>query len=159
VNFTATATSNPPAGSSVIYDDQLRSAWTSKKGRASVTLTATNPVAQGQKSISFQVTGIDGYVEFSGAGLSVAGKSSVKFSIHGGAQGGQQLRVRSIVNGVKQESSLNLTQYGGSPVANGWKEYTIPLADLAATSGSLTGIKFFAGKKQKKAYIDYIRVE
>ena len=157
VNFTAT--SNPPTGSSVIYDDQLRSAWTSKRGRASVTLTATNPVAQGQKSISFQVTGIDGYVELSGTGLSVAGKSSVKFSIHGGAKGGQQLRVRSIVDGVKQESSLNLTQYGGSPVANGWKEYTIPLADLAATSGSLTGIKFFAGKKQNKAYIDYIRVE
>lgn len=158
VNFTATAT-NPSGGSSVIYDDQLRSSWTSKKGRASVTLTATNPVAQGQKSISLQVTGIDGYVELSGTGLPVAGKSAVKFSIHGGTKGGQQLRVRSIVDGVRQDNSLNLSQYGGLPVANGWKEYTIPLADLKATSGSLTGIKFFAGKKQQKAYIDYIRVE
>lgn len=158
VNFTATAATNPSTGS-VIYDDQLRSAWTSKKARASVTLTATNPVAQGQKSISLQVTGTDGYVELSGAGLPVAGKTSVKFSIHGGKKGGQQLRVRSIVDGVKQDNSLNLSQYGGLPVANGWKEYTIPLADLQATSGNLTGIKFFAGTKQQKAYLDFIRVE
>jgi parallel beta-helix repeat protein len=160
VNFTATASGgNPSTGGSVIYDDQLRTSWTSKKGRASVTLAATNPVAQGRKSIALTVTGTDGYVELSGTGLPVSGKSAVKFSIHGGKKGGQQLRVRSIVDGVKQENSLNLSQYGGLPVANGWKEYTIPLADLKATSGSLTGIKFFAGNKQKKAYIDFIRVE
>lgn len=159
VNFTATASAPSGGDGTVIYDDALRNAWRSRKGRAKVTLSATSPVAQGRKSIALTVKGTDGYVEFAGDGIPVAGKRHLKFSIHGGKKGGQQLRVRSIVNGVKQENSLNLSQYGGLPVKNGWKEYTIPLADLQATNGTLTGVKFFAGKKQKKAYIDYIRVE
>jgi hypothetical protein len=158
VDFTATVTV-PPTGAEVIYGDNLRSGWTSKKGRAKVTLTATSPVAQGTKAISLLVSGVDGYAELSGAGIAVSGKSYVKFSIHGGSNGGQRLRVRAHVNGERLPTSLNLSSYGGLPTANGWREYTIPLTDLGATSGNLTGVVFFAGQKEKRAYIDFIRVE
>jgi hypothetical protein len=160
VNFTASTVgggSNPSG--SIIYDDAIRNSWTQRKSRSKVSLAATNPVAEGQKSISLVVTGVDGYVDLSGDGLSVAGKQYLKFSIHGGAKGGQALRVRSFVNGVKQTNSLNLSLYGGLPVANGWKHYTIPLADLDATSGLLTGVRFFAGSKQARSFIDYVRME
>jgi hypothetical protein len=160
VNFTATLISGGgDATGLIIYDDTLRNSWNRKKLKSQVSLAATSPVAQGQKSISLVVTGVDGFVELTGAGVPVAGKQFLKFSIHGGSKGGQALRLRSIVDGVKQDNSLNLSQYGGPPVANGWKHYSIPLADLKATAGSLTGVKFFAGVKQAKLYIDYIRVE
>lgn len=159
VNFTATAISSGGDTGSIIYDDALRNTWRRGKKKSQVSLAATNPVAEGKKSISLVVTGVDGFVELTGTGVSVAGKQHLKFSIHGGAKGGQALRIRSIVGGVKQDTSLNLSQYGGLPVAKGWKHYTIPLADLKATSGTLTGVKFFAGSKQAKLYIDFIRVE
>jgi len=162
VNFTATATGGGGGGGStgsLIYDDVVRNSWVRTRKRAEVSLVATDPVAEGQKSISLLVKGTDGFVQLSGPGISVAGKKYLKFSIHGGAKGGQALRIRSLVNGAKQVNSLNLSLYGGLPEANAWKHYTIPLSDLSATSGSLTGVKFFAGTKQAKAYIDYIRVE
>jgi hypothetical protein len=116
-------------------------------------------VKQGTKAISLQVNGKDGSTQLSGAGIPVTGKGYLKFTVHGGTSGGQRLRVRAYVNGIKQSRSLNLSSYGGLPTSNNWKEYNIPLSDLGATTGNLTGVVFFAGQKEKRAYIDYIRVE
>lgn len=150
----------PPTGTAtVLYADALVSGWTATSSKAQYNLAATSPVNTGSRSVALTITGTDGFLRIAGAGVSVSGKSYLKLAVHGGATGGQQLRIRSIVNGVQQSNSLNLRSYGALPVANGWVEYAIPLADLKAAQGTLTGLKLFAGQAEKLAYLDNIRLE
>lgn len=159
VDFTGQATP-PPAGSAdVVYADSLRAGWTSKSTRAQYSLNSVSPVAQGSSAVSLTVKGKDGSLLLSGAGITVNGKSAVKLLVHGGAKGGQALRLRALVDGKQSKVSINLQNYGGLPRAGQWTEYSVPLADLQAGSGSLTGVKIFAGKKQAQAFLDNIRVE
>ena len=55
---------------------------------------------------------------------------------------------------------LSLANYGGYPVASGWKVYTIPLADLKATNVSLGSIVIhtWTGSAQPAVYIDDIQL-
>lgn len=148
----------PPSASAVIYDDALQGGWTAQAWRAAVSLTATNPVSQGARSIALLIKGRDGNLVLQGNALSASGKTHLKFRLHGGTSGNQALRVRAIVNGVQQQS-VNLWSYGGRPKKGEWVECSVPLADLGAAGANLTGLKFSAGQAQKKAFIDYIRLE
>jgi hypothetical protein len=148
----------PTTTSSVIYDDKLQGGWTSQQTKAAATLSNTTPVEQGSASIGVTITGTNGFLLLSGSAISTTGKTALKFWLHGGKKGNQQLRVRAFVGGVQQDS-VNLWNYGGHPKSGQWVEVTVPLADLGAAGGQLTGLKFTAGNAQDRAYLDYIRVE
>jgi parallel beta-helix repeat protein len=157
INFTAEALPLPEA-EIAIYKDTLRAGWKASVHRAKDSLSATQPVKEGTHAISLTITGKDGYLRLYGTAVSLTGKQSLRLSVHGGATGKQELRLRLMVNGDYQESVL-LSSYGGAPQANGWTGYTLPLSALHATSGTLTGIKIYAGTPQKELFLDDIRVD
>jgi len=140
----------------VLYDDALVTGWKAQSSKATGSLSNSTPVLEGKRSIALTVMGTDGWLCFLGQALNVTGKTHLKFSVHGGAAGGQALRVRSFIGDV-QQPSVNMLQYA-TPKKNGWVEVSIPLADLKV-NGSLNGVKFGAGSATKKAYLDNIRVE
>lgn len=144
-----------PTGTVVVYDDRIRSGWAPSQYRATASLAVGNPVGQGSAAIALTIKKADGFLTLSGSGVATAGKTSLRFLLHGGKRGDQALRVRALVNG-QQQASVNLWSYGGRPLAGKWVEVVVPLADLGATSGQITGIKFSAGKPQAVAYLDHI---
>lgn len=156
--ISATPQAAPSSAGSVIYGDSLLSGWSSKLVNASGTLASTTPVFEGGQSIALTITRKDGSLLLSGASLTVSTKGVLKFAVHGGVKGGQQLRVRAMVGGVLQPS-VSITAYGGQVKANGWTEYQVPLSALRVTKGSLNGIAFSAGSAQAQAYVDFVRVE
>lgn len=147
----------PEDSDTAIYRDALAAGWSASRYRSAYSLSASSPVAEGSRSVALTVTGSDGYVKLSGRPIAVNGKTALRFALHGGGAGGQRLRVRLAVNGV-QKRSLNLQNYG-VPRAGGWTQYSIPLADLQASAGSITAVKVGAGSPQKKAFLDHIRLE
>jgi parallel beta-helix repeat protein len=151
----------PPGGGTaiVVYGDALVSGWNARAKGANLDLSVSAPVQQGSSAMSLVVNRRDGGFQIGGQGLAVDGKSVLKLSIHGGKKGGQNVRVRAIVNGVDESFSLNLRNYGGLPQKNGWIELSIPLSQLKQRSGSITGLVFFSGTAMKKAYLDHIRFE
>lgn len=158
LNFIAEAIPAPDTTELAIYRDALRTGWKASAHRARFSLTAAQPVKEGTRALSLTISGRDGYLRLYGTAVPVAGKQSLRLSVHGGAAGKQELRIRLMVNGDYQESVL-LSSYGGIPKANGWTDYTLPLSALHATSGTLTGIKIYAGATQKELFLDDLRVE
>jgi parallel beta-helix repeat protein len=149
----------PAAGAAVIYGDALAPGWQASRVRASYALALNRPVAQGSRSMCIVIRGVDGYVQLAGPGIATSGRSHLKLLVNGGKAGGQELRVRALVDGQLQSFSLNLRNYGGLPQKKGWIEYAVPLADLQTGGRPLTGIRLFAGQKEPKVYLDWIRVE
>lgn len=141
-----------------IYGDALRSGWKELGYRCSYKLTSTAPVAEGSKAVGLTLSGADGFLRFTGTGISLSGKSALKMLVHGGTAGGQQLYVRVCVNGTWQPS-VALNSVGGAPLANAWTEYTIPLSTLKASTGSLTSIKIWAAGAQKPLSLDWLRLQ
>jgi hypothetical protein len=157
INWTATAVP-APAAEEAIYQDALRTGWKASVGKAKHSLTATSPVAEGTRAISLTITGRDGFLRLSGTAIPVTGRRLLRFAVHGGATGGQDLRIRLMANGDYQHS-VSLSSYGGAPKANGWTEYAIPLLELKASTGTVTAIKIDAAAAVKGLYLDNIRVE
>ncbi|MFN3650196.1 MAG: right-handed parallel beta-helix repeat-containing protein [Armatimonadota bacterium] len=154
--------SNPggnPGSATVIYRDSLQNGWSARMRGAKGTLSAQSPVYEGSRSIGLAVKRVDGKLELSGGGVSLAGKSVLKLVMHGGKLGGQQLRVRFITTAGGKSQSLNLRNYGGIPTKDGWVEVSVPIADAGVAGGTLTGIHFFAGQKEPRVYLDRITLE
>jgi hypothetical protein len=63
--------------------------------------------------------------------------------------------VRAVVDG-QERSPVNLPT---APRANTWTDYAIPLRDLGALQGTLTGLKISAASAQRQVYIDCLRLE
>jgi parallel beta helix pectate lyase-like protein len=151
--------SDPPAGGGgVVYDDSLRGGWqvSLKAGRCN--LAIANPVAQGTRAMGITITAAGGAVRLLGSGVSLSAKRALKLSVHGGARGGQHLSLDVIVDG-EWMGAVYLADYGGTPRANGWREYTIPLGDLEISGGNLTGLIFSSPRREGAAYVDHIRAE
>jgi hypothetical protein len=158
VDYVGTVSSVAPTGG-LIYDEGLAAGWSSSGSRSQYRLDNGTPVKSGGKSLALTITGNDGAVQLSGPKLPLAGRSVLRMWVHGGKSGGQQLRARALIDGKLASGSVNLRNYGGLPRANGWIEYSVPLADLGAAGGNLTALRIFAGSRTSAAYLDLIRVE
>lgn len=149
----------PPSGetAAVIYDDALVSGWTAKKTDANVALAvaAPSPVAQGTRSLGISLAANSSYVKLTGTGLATSGRTTLRLAVYGTPN----LQLRSIVDDVQQAKALNLSSYSPTALANGWVEYSIPLADLAATKGKLTGLRISGTKVKGWVYLDSIRMQ
>lgn len=144
-------------GSGLIFEDALKPGWRLGRSMGASAFYAMNP-AQGRRSVGVTFIRQNSYVLFSGTAVSLVGTTSLKLMVHGGTAGGQVLAVSLLGSGGTIQA-LSLSDYGGAPVANEWKEYTIPLADFGIT-GSLRGIKISTtARNAARAYLDNIEVE
>jgi hypothetical protein len=144
------------SGAQVIYTDALAPGWDNWSW-TTVNLQATAQKHTGSYSIAVTYSAWGGlqlhYPEFS-----TAGTTYLRFFIHGGATGNQQLNVYAqlVVNGVSQNGpSVAVTP---RPAANTWTEVHIPLADLGVADSTLTGLVWQGATSgsQPTLYIDDI---
>ncbi|HEY0230222.1 MAG TPA: hypothetical protein VGC55_03125, partial [Dokdonella sp.] len=95
-----------------------------------------------------------------GAPFAFADHPALRFWIHGGDTGGQQLTLFLQNSGAGTLASVALDGYidGGAPIANAWREVDVPLATIAAFTalGSYDriDIQSDAGGVQPTLYID-----
>lgn len=156
IDFTAT--------NAWIFRDAFSDGWAATTVRARFASKVEAPVAEEFHSVSATFTGANGYLQFSGPGIPLAGKRYVKLLVHGGTAGWQRLTVQGLVNGRALSGkpllrNFTVTGTPGDPVANQWTEYCVPLEALGATEGTLTGLRVGVATKQKIVYLDAIRIE
>ncbi|MBS1704966.1 MAG: alpha-L-arabinofuranosidase [Armatimonadetes bacterium] len=136
-----------------MYDDQLVNGWQNWSW-AAVNFANTSP-AIGTKSISVAMDGWEALSLQRGAVNSKIFKS-VRFSVHGGATGGQRFWVTGCLSNVAQ-SSFSI----GPIAANTWTTYEVPLASLGvANKTNFTGFYFqnSTANTQPTFYFDDIKL-
>ncbi len=142
--------SSPLATPAAVYGDSLAAGWQDWSWNASRNLSNSTPLQSGSKSISVTLTQAWGALYLhSNSALSTSGYSTLEFYIHGGASGGQSLKV--IANGNTNQT------YSVTAAANTWTKVSVPLSSLGSPS-SLTDLYWqdAAGKSQPVFYIDSI---
>lgn len=152
-----------PTADYVIYSDSLQNNFQDWSW-APHALDNPAPVYEGNASIQVAYAGdYDGvwFVNRDG-GTSTTGYSALRFAIHGGTSGGQAIRVTAgSGENYPEANSVNIATYlSGGPVANAWREVTIPLEDLNMSFTTLANVGFQSnlGGAQPTFYIDDIRL-
>lgn len=112
-----------------VYDDALQNGFEDYSYGLGSDFGATSPVHGGTKSIAF--TGNDyNAVSFAHAtqDFSTAQYPTVRLWVHGGAAGGQQLRIYLQLNGaIVANAELDTYISGGALAASNWREVTVVL--------------------------------
>lgn len=135
----------------LIYGDAFSAGWVDWSWDASVDSQATSPVREGTRSIAVQTTAAWGALYLhSDSPLNLADYDRLRFWIHGGSAGGQELRV--VVNGGESGYEITIT-------ANQWTQVVIPLSDVGSPA-SLEDIYWqdAAGSPQPFFYLDQIEL-
>lgn len=151
---TRTPTPNPvPGDSLIIYDDQLRNGWVNWSWNTSTNVSSPNPRQSGSAALSVRY-------DAAWAGLYLHNDSSVattdydtlRFWIHGGSRGGQQLRVV-----LRDANGVSGVDVAVTAPANTWKQVDIPVRDLGNLA-SFTDIFWqdTTGGTQPTFYLDNI---
>jgi hypothetical protein len=144
-----------PELTKIIYDDALGAGWDNWSW-AQVDLAVSSPVHGGTHSIGVTFGGWQG-LYLHKAGADTLGTTHLRFFIHGGTTGGQQLNVfmNLDVNGQSQNGpSITVPP----PSANNWAEVQVPLSQLNPNHATITGITWqsaVAGS-QARMYFDDI---
>ncbi|HNT55658.1 MAG TPA: glycoside hydrolase family 44 protein [Anaerolineaceae bacterium] len=107
----------------VVYDETLAAGWQDWSWGAEIDLANGEPVHTGTYSAAVTLTGSNWGALYLGRNtpLSTSGYSGIRFWIHGGAAGGQQISFHLMDN----EHRVHLTLTAGS-----WVAVTVPFADL-----------------------------
>ena len=113
----------------IIYDDAITSAWNGWIGGGwggTKDVNNTSPVKSGSKSIRISYVGDWGVpLQLGGANISLAGYTSLKVSIYGGAgSNGQNVNV-----GFNEADGKTVTIVEGQ-----WTDFTIPLSQISSVS-------------------------
>jgi hypothetical protein len=116
----------------IIYDDAITSAWNGWIGGGwggTKDVNNTSPVKSGSKSIRISYVGDWGVpLQLGGANISLAGYTSLKVSIYGGAgSNGQNVNV-----GFNEADGKTVTIVEGQ-----WTDFTIPLSQISSV-GTVT---------------------
>jgi hypothetical protein len=137
----------------IIYDDAITSAWTAPGGwigggwGGTKDLNNTSPVKSGTKSCRISYVGDWGVpLQLGGSNISLAGYTSLKVSIYGGAgSNGKNVNI-----GFNEADGKTVTVVEGQ-----WTDFTIPLNQISATS-TLTHlyIKKYTAGTDFTIYID-----
>lgn len=135
-----------------VYGDVLTAGWANWSW-ASVNLASPSPTHSGSASIAVTYTGgWQGLYLAYPAGFETTAFTRLRFYLHGGGSGGQQLQLYAVLAGGGQGPAVSLP----APVANSWSEVRISLADLGAANGTLTGLVWqdSSGGSQPTFYLD-----
>jgi hypothetical protein len=139
----------------VIYDDALAPGWANWSW-ATVNLAATAHVHSGSRSISVTFGAWQG-LYLHNAGADALGTTHLRFFIHGGGTGGQQMNVflNLVVGGQDQNGPAVAVP---PPAANVWSEVQVLLSTLNPGGDNITGITWqdSSGHSQPALYIDDI---
>ncbi|WP_187434089.1 glycoside hydrolase family 44 protein [Paenibacillus methanolicus] len=115
--------------------------------------------ASGELSIKFEPDGWDGVWIAGDNKRSVEAYYGVRFAIHGGSQGGQQLLVH-VYDGNSGVGAIDLGHYlpEGGLESGEWTTVTVNMADLGLSYGQFDGVIFQAATEanQGAVYIDDI---
>lgn len=107
-----------------IYSDSLASGWADWSWGSSRNLAATSPVKSGTSSVAVTISAAWGALYLhSDAGVDLSGYDRIRFWIHGGGPGGQQLKV--VANGT---GSSGVVTAG----ANSWTQVEVMFSTLGS---------------------------
>lgn len=151
--------SSAMAAALVAYDDQLLNSFEDWSW-ATHNLSATSPVYSGTHSVSFEPDGWSAVYLHRNGGVSASTYDGLEFFIHGGASGGQDLR---IVFGTASTTlaNIDLNNYlpGGNLAAGAWVNVRIPFDSIGLGTSTFTELYFqdATGGNQSTTYLDDIR--
>lgn len=146
----------------IIYGDALQNNF-QDWGWAPHSYSNTSPVFSGARSISVSYAGNwDGlWMVNPSGGIPTSGYTAIRFAIHGGSTGGQQIQVKagSSTNFPTNVVDLN-TYLPGGPVANQWRVVEIPLSAFNLQNSTFANLAFQSsiGSAQPTFYLDDIRL-
>jgi hypothetical protein len=145
----------PPVNGMAIYQDSLVNGWNNWSW-AQVGTAATTTVHTGSTAIAVTADANEAlYLQH--AALPTGAYESLKFWIHGGAAGGQTLKVVALRNDVAQPPVVI-----GPLTADTWQEFVIPLGQLGIENvADLSGLwlQEGAGITQPTFYVDDVHLE
>lgn len=136
------ALAQTPGQPFVVYDDEIKNGWQNWSW-AKVELAVP---AGGAKPIKVQGDPWSALMLHHDA-FSTAGCSKLTFSINGGANGGQDLAIKAMVNGKPVDSTFVI-----QPKAKTWAQVEVPLKDIGAAGLTIDGISW---QGQANAYTAY----
>lgn len=155
IGWVIPADQTAPELTRVIYDDALADGWADWSW-ASVNLNAASPVHSGARSISVVVDAWEG-LYLHKAGLDALGTTHLRFFLHGGAAGGQQIQVVLYLD-VNGSPQIGPAAAVPPAPAGSWIEVLIPLSALNPAGAAITGIVWqdSSGGTQPAFYLDDI---
>ncbi len=137
-----------------LYTDALAGGWVNWSW-ATVNLSAASPTHSGSASIAVTYTGgWQGLYLACPGGFETGGFTKLRFYLHGGSSGGQQLQLYAELAGGGNGPAVTLP----APAANTWSEVQVSLANLGAANSTITGLVWqdTSGGSQPTFYIDDI---
>ncbi|HEV8580928.1 MAG TPA: glycoside hydrolase family 44 protein [Thermoanaerobaculia bacterium] len=141
-----------------VYDDQLRNGFDNWSWAAN-DLAQTGTVHSGHSAVSFEPDGWSGLFLHRDAGIDTALYEALELWIHGGAAGGQNLRIAFVLGGDPVGEGALTGFIPGIPAGN-WVKIRIPFAALGVTSGIFDGfwLQDGTGGNQPAVYVDDIQL-
>ncbi len=158
---TNTSGSNANSGIYVIYDDALASGWYDQSWDASVNYRYSRNTFSGRYAISYRATAAWAGLDIrSDSGVDSASYDSLTFSLEASKSNQQYAVYLRDPSGHNLSDPVSLDAYGGQPVTNQWKTYTIPLADLGAANTVIGHVVLheWRGRAQPAVYVDQIEL-
>jgi alpha-L-arabinofuranosidase len=141
-----------------IYSNALVNGWENSSYNATLNFANSSPVYVGsENSISVTVTSAYGGIQLSHATMTNTAYTSISFVLNGGASGGQSLQMYGNLTTGAQSARY----YLGTPLANTWQQYWVPLSALGvANVSNFTGfaIQDSAGTSEPTFYLDDIQL-
>ncbi|MCD9020793.1 glycoside hydrolase family 44 protein [Cohnella silvisoli] len=140
-----------------VYDDGLSGEFMDY-GWADVDLGSTDIVKTGSHSIRMKPDGDKALYFYKDRVMSAADYGTLRFWIHGGDKGGQQVKLVLSLGGqpIVEKKVGDLIVGGGDGIPAGkWSEVRVPLAQLGVT-GLLDGIWLWGEGEQDSVYVDDI---
>jgi Glycoside hydrolase family 44 len=137
-----------------LYDDQLAPGFEDWSW-ATHDLANTDPVAVGTRSISFEADGWEGLYFHSATLLDLADWAGLRLYVHGGAGGGQQVRL------TVQLGSSTLGEIALAPAPAGvWEQRELDFRDAGMSLGGFDGIIFqdTTGGDQPEMFLDQLEL-
>lgn len=142
----------------VIFHDQLNPDFTNWSWGSTVNFNETGIVNQGTTSIGFQPNAWGGLYFHTDKTIDASLYDAVSFALYP-TQSGQQFAVLFYDNNNQGIGTpIPLKNYGGDLQANVWRQFSIPLSDLNASSSQIKGfmIQEVSGQNQPKVYVDEV---
>lgn len=138
-----------------IYIDNLDANWVNWSWSTDIDFFVTNPVQSGTQALGVTYTGPwAGFYLHANENIDLFNYTSLRFGIHGGANGGQRINVAAVDQASNTGPGIIV-----DATANQWTTIDIPLSDLGSPA-LLSGIIFqeFHGAAQPELYFDNIQL-
>ena len=153
-------TGNSSTNAYVIYGDALASGWHDQSWDANVNYAYPRAPYSGRDSISYRATAPWAGLDIRGdSGVNGASYGKLTFALKASKNNQQYAVYLRGIDGQNLSEPVSLASYGGQPVANRWKTYSIPLAALGASTTQIGHVVIheWSGAPQPIVYVDQIQ--